>query len=103
MRPIILGSDPEALWPLLHEVSGVSRQDFRKYFMYRGPDQFISPRVGEIIVEIKVGSPLLPLVRQTETGVTRITVPHPGGWNSWYNEPAHRLAVGLLLEELLCL
>lgn len=27
-------------------------------------------------------------------------IPHPSGLNHWYNEPAHRTAVGLRLEQL---
>lgn len=41
---------------------------------------------------------VLPLVRD---GVAWRQVPHPSGRNPWYNEPAHRMMVGLLLEELL--
>lgn len=35
-------------------------------------------------------------------GVTYRQVPHPSGRNPWYNDPDHRLVVGLMLEELLC-
>lgn len=35
-------------------------------------------------------------------GMTYRQVPHPSGRNPWYNDPDHRLVVGLMLEELLC-
>lgn len=34
-------------------------------------------------------------------GVIWRQVPHPSGRNLWYNEPEHRMMVGVLLEELL--
>ena len=102
MRPIILGPNPDALWPLLHEVSGVSRGEFRRQFIFSKTNNFTTPPVGATIVSLIQKRPLSPLMREEIAKVTWVTVPRPSGRNIWYDEPAHRLAVGLLLEELLC-
>ena len=98
MKPIIIGSNPEVLWPILHEVSGVSRVHFRRHFEFMALGSFTPPLPGGAIVVVEQDQ--APLRRRVVRGTHWYSVPHP--MCNWYNEPAHRLAVGLLLEELLC-
>lgn len=46
------------------------------------------------------GHPRLLVEPQMIGGCTWRQIPHPSGRNLWFNDPAHRKLVGLLLEEL---
>lgn len=99
LKPTILGPDPDALWPMLHEVSGTPRLTFHEGFVFWESDDFTPPLPGATIVVVEHG--VNTLSHEVLGEVNWFTVPHPS-CGEWYAESAHRLAVGLLLEELLC-
>jgi hypothetical protein len=122
LYPAPRGCTGHRLWQMLHEVSGCRPlqyvQSFDRRNLVTGPwsreaarvavRTFIPPPAGGTVVVLgqevarALGLETAPFSRFVVEGTTWITVPHPSGRNPWYAEPAHRLAVGLLLEELLC-
>lgn len=109
------------LWRMLHEVSGAWRWDYVHGFDRRNlvagewstaaaraaAESFTAPAGSTIVllgseVARAFGHAPRPIHPYEAGGCVWRQVPHPSGRNTFYNEPEHRLVVGLLLEELLC-
>lgn len=116
------------LWRMLHEVSGATRVEYRDGFDRRNlvvgewnanaakdgaarlREELELPRPGgrpltvvalgrEVAAALDMSFELIsPVVRD---GVIWRQVPHPSGRNLFYNDPVHRMMVGVLLEELI--
>jgi hypothetical protein len=100
------------LWKNLHEVNNTPRIDFLRWYgkhVTFPVRDFTPPPVRgtlALVLGIDVARSLglsdVLIDEQVDLdGVRWRVVPHPSGRNFWYNEPAHRLVVGLLLEEML--
>jgi hypothetical protein len=116
VRTILVGTktirDEHCLWRTVHEVCGITREEYRDRFDRRAGNSVAAlketpPSRGTVVVlgrEIAEAFDLpdvgwiIPLVRD---GVAWRQVPHPSGRNPWYFVLEHRLVVGLLLEELM--
>jgi hypothetical protein len=121
--PRVPGSAGNRLWVMVNEVSGITQdewlsstqrvniltdavlpRDYRGAARRRG--EWLAPLIrGRTVVLLgsdvsyAVGHDLPPLVWAKE--MDWIMVPHPSGKNVFYNNPIHRLAVGILLTDLL--
>jgi hypothetical protein len=121
--PRVPGTAGNRLWAMVNEVSGITQnewlsstqrvnlltdavlpRDYRGAARRRG--EFLGPliRVRTVVllgsdVSYAVGHDLPPLVWAEDRDW--IMVPHPSGKNLWYNNPIHRLAVGILLTDVL--
>lgn len=110
------------IWRMLSERTGASQEDYVRVFDRRNLlserhwDPVRARRESETLWERLEGRTVLvlgqavrcvlwlpdepPLLWRVSSGVRWCSVPHPSGLNRWYNEPVHREAVALRLEEL---
>jgi hypothetical protein len=112
------------LWKMLSDVSGAGKRQYISAFDRRNilSSQTWAGREareagGRVWAEVAPGQLVVVLGRQVEWAlglergplihprevrdVTVRLVPHPSGRNLFYNEPANRLMVGTLLEEIM--
>lgn len=115
MKNIIVGEHSldgwHNLWLMTHEVCGVTRSEYLNGFEHTStPFSLPSLRPGgKMLTVVALGHEVVRALDLPEEhgwitslvrdGVVWRQVPCPG--DSWYNEPAHRMMVGVLLEELL--
>lgn len=114
MKNIIVGAESldswHELWFMLHEVCGTTRAEYLQGFDHKYIGNFDLPSLqpgGKLLTVLALGDEvarnlgigaelIVPLVRD---GVVWRQVPHPK--NLFYDDPNHRMMVGVLLEELL--
>jgi hypothetical protein len=94
---------------MLQQVSGLDRGAYVRGFDRRNllMGRFAPPQGSTIVVLGAETAGALGHARRLvypyrREGATWRQVPHPSGRNPWYDNPDHRLVVGLMLEELLC-
>lgn len=121
------GCTGHRLWQMLNDRCGAFQNDYTEAFDRRNVlsarqwsaqaarrgAQELAPRLagrdvvllGSDTIKAFALPPVPPLAWQTGGGAWArwIRVPHPSGRNLWFNDEVHRLATGLLLEELLAL
>lgn len=68
---------------------------------FRGADRVIALLGKDVQRAFGVEADPLDRVRFSASGPRYYCVPHPSGMNQWYNVPANRNAVGVLLADML--